>query len=148
MFAVSVGAISVPLFHDRFKNNNHWNSLANAFSGGVFLAIGMLHLLPEAAEALSAATSSKFPYSFLLAIASYTFVMYIEKVAFDSHKLMTHGDRHTDLGKHHHGHGHKENGKSKQRVNCDEEEDRIKHELNMRNRFTQHLKVGLGDRKG
>lgn len=35
--------------------------------------------------------------------------MYIEKVAFDSHKLVTHEDRHIDLGLHHRDYDHKEN---------------------------------------
>lgn len=135
IFAASVFSILIPLVSKRFKNNNHWNSLANAFAGGVFLAIGMLHLLPEAAEAFSDATGSSYPYGSLLALVSFTFVMYIEKVAFDAHKLVSHGGNHTDLGDHNH------------KDNSDEEEDRIKHELNVRNRFTQHLNVGLGDRK-
>mmetsp|Transcript_5758 Transcript_5758/g.10278 ORF Transcript_5758/g.10278 Transcript_5758/m.10278 type:complete len:163 (-) Transcript_5758:556-1044(-) len=135
IFLASIGSISIPLVSSRFKNNNHWNSLANAFAGGVFLAIGLMHLLPEASENFKEVYGSSFPYSSLLAIASFTFVMYIEKVAFDSHQLMSHGDKHQDLGNHHH------------KDNSDEEEDRIKHELNMRNRFTHHLKVGTGDRK-
>jgi zinc transporter 1/2/3 len=133
IFVSSICSIAIPLYSTRFKTNNHWNSLANAFSGGVFLAICMLHLLPEAAEALN--SESRFPVSYLIAIVSCSFILYIEKVAFDSHELMSHGEGHTDLGIHH------------RKGSCHEDEDRMKHELNMRNRFTEHLKVGMGDRK-
>lgn len=134
IYAASIAAISIPLISRRFKNNAPWNSLANAFSGGVFLAIGLMHLLPESSESFSEATGSSFPYGPLLAICSFTFVMYIEKVAFDTHKLISHGDKHVDLGNHHHS-------------NSDEEEDRMKHQLNMHKRFTKHLQAGNGDRK-
>lgn len=98
--------------------------MGNSFSGGVFLGISLLHLLPESSENLKQNIDFDFPLSYLLAIVGYMTILYIDKVAFDSHNLISHGDRHTDLGSH--SHNKRE----------DDEEKRIKHLLNMRIRFT------------
>lgn len=47
---------------------------------------------------------TKFPLAFLIALASYTFVLIIEKVAFDSHSLVD-VHVHPDV----HSHDHKSN---------------------------------------
>jgi zinc transporter 1/2/3 len=74
--------------------------IANSFSGGIFLCVALLHLLPESAEIFeeyfehtsveddegNAITVHKhFPISFLLAFTGYTIILIIEKVIFDSH---------------------------------------------------------------
>ncbi len=41
---------SIPLRMKAFKTNPFVMSLAAAFAGGLFLSVGILHLLPEAAE--------------------------------------------------------------------------------------------------
>jgi len=50
MFLITLGFGSIPLRSKAFKENKMVLALANAFSGGLFLAVGILHLLPEAAE--------------------------------------------------------------------------------------------------
>ena len=42
----------IPFMSKNFKAVK-WTGIANSFAGGVFLGVGMLHLLPEAHEALS-----------------------------------------------------------------------------------------------
>ena len=75
--------------------------IANAFSGGIFLSVGLLHLLPESTETFnnyidkyySAAShkhsheekESHFPISFLLAFIGYCLILLVEKIIFDSH---------------------------------------------------------------
>lgn len=88
--------------------------IANAFSGGVFLAIAFLHVLPEVAhdydDYMAPKDASKlsdglkdgddkdyFPLPFALAFAGYAFILLIDKVVFDTHSL---------VGEHHHGHVH------------------------------------------
>ena len=41
---------SIPLRVEAFKENKLVLALSNGFSGGLFLAIGLIHLLPEANE--------------------------------------------------------------------------------------------------
>eukprot|EP01061_Rhynchopus_euleeides_P035628 TRINITY_DN60033_c0_g1_i1.p1 TRINITY_DN60033_c0_g1~~TRINITY_DN60033_c0_g1_i1.p1 ORF type:complete len:340 (+),score=72.93 TRINITY_DN60033_c0_g1_i1:128-1021(+) len=48
IFAVKVGFGAAPLY---FRTNLRFLSVANAFAAGVFLAGGLVHLLPEAVEA-------------------------------------------------------------------------------------------------
>lgn len=81
-----------------------WLGLANAFSGGIFLGIALFHLLPESCERFEAAITeglwAKLPNAYFLAFMSYSLILFVEKVAFDSHSLIQHdhGDGH--------GHGH------------------------------------------
>lgn len=50
MFIITLTFGSMPLRMKAFRENKMVLALANAFSGGLFLAVGILHLLPEAAE--------------------------------------------------------------------------------------------------
>lgn len=102
-------------------------SMANAFSGGLFLAIALVHILPEAVEGyedylhdheptnttmaimggrrmkgLHGDGDGHFPLPFVLVFAGYTFILLVDKVMFDSHALFDHDHGHG----HGHGHGH------------------------------------------
>lgn len=73
--------------------------IANAFSGGIFLGIGLFHLLPEGQEKFEGnGLLSKYPSAYFLAFCAYSLILFIEKVAFNSHQLIDHG--------HDHGHSH------------------------------------------
>eukprot|EP01111_Echinosteliopsis_oligospora_P012667 TRINITY_DN4371_c0_g1_i1.p1 TRINITY_DN4371_c0_g1~~TRINITY_DN4371_c0_g1_i1.p1 ORF type:complete len:309 (-),score=68.83 TRINITY_DN4371_c0_g1_i1:70-996(-) len=67
-------------------------SLGNTFAGGVFLAIGYLHLLAEANDMMSEIYHHElhFPLAFLLSIAGFMVTFFIEKVVF-SHAHGGHG---------------------------------------------------------
>ncbi len=99
-------------------------SMANAFSGGLFLAIALVHILPDAVkewaewnEPPHPTTTNltverklghgddddePFPLPFILVFCGYTFILLVDKVMFDSHALFDHGHGH----RHGHGHGH------------------------------------------
>lgn len=85
-----------------FTTNFKFIGIANAFSGGIFLSVALLHLLPESAEIFEEYFQDKtsineegetvkkhFPASFVLAFVGYTIILTLEKVIFDSH---THSD--------------------------------------------------------
>lgn len=67
--------------------------IANAFSGGLFLGIGLFHVLPESAEMLE--QMSEMPVAYFCAFLSYALILFVEKVAFNSHALL-HGHDHDD----------------------------------------------------
>ena len=50
MFLLVLIVGSLPIRLSTFKSNNMLLSLTRAFSGGLFLAVGIVHLLPEASE--------------------------------------------------------------------------------------------------
>lgn len=91
------------------KKSTNILGIANAFSGGVFLAIAFMHILPEVSrdynthmtkdkkEMLGDGDEEKeyFPLPFALAFAGYAFILLIDKVIFDTHSL---------VGEDHHGH--------------------------------------------
>ena len=80
--------------------------LANAFSGGLFLAIGLIHILPEAANDYNKYWGENHkdskgnpelppvPLPFILYFCGYTLILLIDKVMFDTHVLLDHGDGH------------------------------------------------------
>lgn len=44
----------IPLKYENFKSSPSAISISNAFAGGLFLAIGLIHLMPEAQYTLDA----------------------------------------------------------------------------------------------
>ena len=95
------------------KNSINVLGIANAFSGGIFLAIAFMHIIPEAARdydefmhhhhdddeihygSLRHGDDGFFPLPFALVFAGYATILLIDKVIFDTHSL---------VGEHHHGH--------------------------------------------
>jgi hypothetical protein len=62
-------------------------SLLNCFSGGVFLAAGLVHLLPhcqESQERLGALVGD-YPLYLVLITLGYMLVLFVERVLFDVH---------------------------------------------------------------
>ena len=84
-------------FRSYFTNNYKLIGIANSFSGGIFLCVALLHLLPESTEIFEKHYTHKnneghtdkdekhFPISFLLAFCGYTIILLIEKVISPSH---------------------------------------------------------------
>ena len=72
-----------------------------AFSGGVFLAVALLHILPEAvsdfANEIRPEDEPTFPLPYFLVFCGYSLILIIDKVMFDSHALLEGGhDDHVD----------------------------------------------------
>ena len=93
--AISMSFSFMPYFISSCRKNNKFLSLSNSFSAGIFLCMGLIHILPESAEMLK--EISDIPLSYILCFFSYAFILFIEKVAFNSHSL---------LHSHSHGHSH------------------------------------------
>ena len=82
----------LPIFFAKYRQTTILN-YANPFAGGVFIGIGLFHLLPDASYDFDNYYKSKegstsffygFPMSYFIAFLSYSFILYLEKVAFST----------------------------------------------------------------
>eukprot|EP00529_Nitzschia_sp_RCC80_P022579 CAMPEP_0113488280 /NCGR_PEP_ID=MMETSP0014_2-20120614/25937_1 /TAXON_ID=2857 /ORGANISM="Nitzschia sp." /LENGTH=493 /DNA_ID=CAMNT_0000381991 /DNA_START=56 /DNA_END=1535 /DNA_ORIENTATION=+ /assembly_acc=CAM_ASM_000159 len=76
----------IPLRSKQISENKLALSLANAFSGGVFLSLAFGHLIPECVHGFEGVTNEVTPY--LLVLSGYLLIFFIEKVAFDAHEIL------------------------------------------------------------
>ena len=80
----------LPLRSKKMTSNKLALSLANAFSGGVFLSLAFGHLLPECVEGFQHSITGEFnealPY--MIVLGGYLLIFFVEKVAFDAHEIM------------------------------------------------------------
>ena len=104
IFTISLIFGLLPLCFNNCRKDLRLLNYANAFSAGIFLGIGFFHLMPEATENfenyfLNDGKTSfvhGWPMPYLLAFLSYSFILYLEKVAFNSHALIAHTHTHGD----------------------------------------------------
>ncbi len=93
---LNVACWLVPMKIKRFRENQELISLANAFSGGVFLSLAFGHMIPHSLEGFElAGFAHNVP--FLVTLAGYLLIFFVEKIAFDTHGFI---EEH-----HHHHHG-------------------------------------------
>jgi hypothetical protein len=76
----------VPLRSKQISDNKLALSLANAFSGGVFLSLAFGHLIPECVHGFKGVKNEVTPY--LLVLSGYLLIFFVEKVAFDAHEIL------------------------------------------------------------
>ena len=104
----------VPLKSKKISENKFGLSMANAFSGGVFLSLAFGHLIPECVHGFhnsgggSVEMNDALPY--MIVLGGYLLIFFVEKVAFDAHEIMHEmegggGGLHT----HHHHDDHAKN---------------------------------------
>jgi solute carrier family 39 (zinc transporter), member 1/2/3 len=84
--ALNVACWLIPLKSKRISENKLALSLANAFSGGVFLSLAFGHLIPECLHGFDSTYNEATPFLFVL--AGYLLIFFVEKVAFDAHDIM------------------------------------------------------------
>ena len=80
----------VPVLSKSFTENPVILGAANAFSGGVFLAICTMHIMPEQTENWAEYKSEncpnmKLPLPFALLAGGYTLILVLDRVLFESH---------------------------------------------------------------
>lgn len=83
--ALNVICWLVPLRAKKFSENELGLSIANAFSGGVFLSLAFGHLIPESIHGFEGYNES---LPFMIVLSGYLLIFFVEKVAFDAHGLM------------------------------------------------------------
>lgn len=99
--ALNVACWLIPLKSKRISENKLGLSLANAFSGGVFLSLAFGHLIPECLHGFDSTYNEAAPFLFVL--GGYLLIFFVEKVAFDAHDIL-HEMEHA--GEHSHRDGH------------------------------------------
>lgn len=91
----------IPVFCKAFSESPRVLGIANAFSGGVFLAIALMHIMPEQVENWAKYAEEKnaesraagggdvvdadFPAAYLLCISGYTLMLVLDRILFDAH---------------------------------------------------------------
>lgn len=82
---LNVACWLIPLRSKSISENKLALSLANAFSGGVFLSLAFGHLLPECLHGFGDHNEA---VPFLLVLGGYLLIFFVEKVAFDAHHIL------------------------------------------------------------
>jgi len=105
--ALNVACWAVPLNMPSFTDNPRTISLANAFSGGVFLSLAFGHLLPHAIYELTAlhtAGGLRLPLGLspaacacCMAAAGYLVVFLVERILFDTEAMLHEGHAPSDF---------------------------------------------------
>lgn len=94
----------LPLYNQRLKTSPLLISLSNCFCGGLFISIGLIHILPESHEMLDEVSKSTkvsqkgkllgdsdeggIQYSYLVCLMSYSFILFLDKVVFNNSDLI------------------------------------------------------------
>ncbi|KAL6763573.1 Zinc/iron permease [Haematococcus lacustris] len=96
----AIVGMMVPLLVSHMHTHQWWMGLLNAFSGGVFLAAGLMHLIPHCQEAQLAVDLSRwglpaeYPLYLLLVTLGYLLVLMVERVVFEGHSHSGHSHSH------------------------------------------------------
>lgn len=96
----------LPLYWRNFNTNKLAISLSQCFAGGLFISIGLIHILPEARENLEDSWKHKhadgheeevFPLSYFICLLTFSAILLIDKVLFNNSDIIEGGEGHTDL---------------------------------------------------
>lgn len=102
VFALSISFAVVPYKVKAFRENLKVVELANSFAGGLFLTLGMAHILPEASfefvnyyKAKGKEYSDQFPWVYVCVLSSYFLILFLEKIFFKNFHV-PHGSHQSD----------------------------------------------------
>ena len=81
------------------KNSRRLYSLGNAFAAGVFLAAGLIHMLPDANEGFK--KFGDFPWAFLGCAIGFSMILFLERVVLKGHNAVAESlDKHSKQSEH------------------------------------------------
>lgn len=91
----------VPVYSKTCRESPKILGIANSFASGVFIAIALVHILPEMAGLWAGirGVEDPFPLPYFLVFCGYTLILIIDKVMFDTHALFDH-DEEGEAGSH------------------------------------------------
>ena len=89
----------MPYYIKKCRKSTKFLSISNSFAGGLFLGIGLFHVLPDSAETLKNEFKDiDLPFAYFCTYISYALILFVEKVAFNSHSLL-HNDKENNNNK-------------------------------------------------
>ena len=98
IFLLAFGFGLIPIVVKRFKESPILLGIANTFAAGVFIAIALIHIMPEQSknwecrqwktEFCDHKTPSEVPVPFILLLCGYTVILALDKIFFDAHSFM------------------------------------------------------------
>lgn len=103
LWIVALACGLLPLFARNFRANKMFISLSQCFAGGLFLSIGLIHILPEAHENLEgswknlAHEESHFPLSYFICLCTFSLILLIDKVLFNNSDIIEEGELHSEM---------------------------------------------------
>jgi zinc transporter 1/2/3 len=118
IFSLALATGMIPIKCKGFKESPKIIGIANAFSGGVFLSIALVHILPDVTGSYQEYMETNnptepgeeppkfFPLPYLLVFCGYSFILMVDKVMFDSHALIHDHDGAGGHVGHSHSHEH------------------------------------------
>ena len=133
LLGMAIGFGFMPYFITSCRKSNTFLSLSNSFSAGIFLGMGLFHILPESVEMLEEVT--EVPLAYICCFLSYALILFVEKIAFNSHSIVhaahcqeddhLYGEDHS-----HHKHEHQQHcvGKVKEGEQCVESNENKEEE--------------------
>lgn len=85
IFVVSITFATIPLVSKAFQKSKVIVDIANSFAGGLFIALGLAHILPDSIEIFDDYyeendITSDFPWPNVIALCSYVSILFLEKV--------------------------------------------------------------------
>ncbi|OMJ70137.1 hypothetical protein SteCoe_31953 [Stentor coeruleus] len=99
MFVSAGIAGSIPIFSKSFHKNKKLISTGNCFAAGIFLIVGIVHLLRESQESFEEALKEEIPVGFVVALGGYTLILFIENILFGGHDhKITHEEKKDENG--------------------------------------------------
>ena len=123
LLGMAIGFGFMPYFITSCRKSNKFLSLSNAFSSGILLGIGLFHILPESVEMLEDAT--KVSLANICCFLSYALILFVEKIAFNSHSIFHAAHCHKEVhpyrdnhAQHDHQHHQYFVGKQKEEEQC------------------------------
>lgn len=94
----------LPVKVNSCRNSISLLGIANAFAGGIFIGIALLHIMPEQVESWADSMCKiwlddnpgsvkddcpeSYPLPFLLLVTGYTLILVLDKVVFDAHAYL------------------------------------------------------------
>ncbi|OOZ39047.1 hypothetical protein BOW53_13235 [Solemya pervernicosa gill symbiont] len=84
IFAVGVFGGMIPVGRGSIEGKQRLFSLGSAFSGGIFIGAGLIHMLPDANEGFSDAFSGlDYPLAFFVCGLGFLLILFLDKIIFE-----------------------------------------------------------------
>jgi len=73
------------IFFEKLKEKRRFLDFGNCFAAGIFILVGVVHLLHESQELFVEALDEELPIGYIVAIGGYSLILFIEHVLFSGH---------------------------------------------------------------